>query len=296
MAEVNYELFEKKYGHYILFNRIYSKKSSFQEIVIGDSEAFGRMLLLDGTLQISEADEHIYHESLIHVPMCMIDPRKVLLLGGGDLCALREIMKHPVEKAVMVDIDGDVIETSKKYLSEINKNSWEDSRAEVNVGDAMDYIKKTDEKFDIIFSDLTDPGEAGKYFYSKDFYDLCKNVMTDNSILVTHGSISSNPEFIAEKVYAGFRELFNHSAFYSAHIQSFNSEYGFLLGSDNMDVSKPDWEKIAERAAKIKGELKHYSPEIHRAMLTIPKWMKDKIEKAKFDEFKTWFSDEMPPD
>ena len=294
MVDVNYELFEKKYGHYVSFNKVYSKKSEFQEIIIGDSEAFGRILFLDGTLQISEADEHIYHESLIHVPMCMTNAKKVLVLGGGDLCALREILKHPVEKVVMVDIDRDVIETSKKYLSEINKKSWEDPRAEIKVGDALDYIKNTGEKFDFIVSDLTDPGEAGKYFYSKDFYDLCRNVMTDNSILVTHGSISSNPEFIAEKVYAGFRELFKYSTFYSTHIQSFNSKYGFLLGSDNTDVSKPDWEKITERAGRIQGELRHYSPEVHRAMFTIPKWMKDKIEKAKFDEFKTWFSDKMP--
>lgn len=296
MVEVNYELSEKKYGNYVIFNKIYSKKSEFQEIVIGDSEAFGRILFLDGVLQISEADEHIYHESLIHVPMCMTDARKVLILGGGDFCALREVLKHPIEKAVMVDIDGEVIEASKKYLSEINKKCWEDPRAEVIVGDALDYIKKTDEKFDVIVSDLTDPGEAGDYFYSKEFYDLCKKAMTENSILVTHGSISSNPEFTTERIYADFKELFKHSAFYSAHIQSFNSTYGFLLGSDNMDVSKPDWNKINERAGKINGELKHYSVEVHKAMFTIPKWMKDKIEKKKYDEIKTWFSDKVPYD
>jgi spermidine synthase len=296
MKKVNYELSEKNYGNYVVFDELYSKKSEFQQIDVGDSEAFGRILFLDGALQIAEADGHIYHESLIHVPMCMTDVKKVLIMGGGDLCALREVLKHPVEKAVVVEIDGEVIKASKQYLSKINKKSWENSRTEILVKNALEYVKETDEKFDVIVSDLTDPGGAGDYFYSREFYTFCKRAMTDKSILVTHGSISSNPEFTAERVYAGFRELFKHSAFYSTHIQSFNCTYGFLLGSDNIDVSKPDWGKINERSGKIQGELKHYSPEMHRAMFAIPKWMEEKIGKEKYAEIRTWFSDKPPPD
>ena len=294
--KVSYDFSEKKYGYYFPFEEVYSKKSCFQHITIGDSEAFGRILFLDDTIQIAEADEFIYHESLVHVPICMVDAKKVLILGGGDLCALREVLKHPVEKAIMIDMDGDVIEASKKYLADINKRSWEDPRADMKIGNALDYVKETSEKFDVVISDLTDPGEAGDYFYSKEFYDLCKNIMTEKSLLVTHGSISSNPEFIAEKVYAGFKELFRHSAFYSTRIQSFNSDYGFMIGSDNTDVSKHDWEKIRERAAGIQGELKHYSPEIQKAMFSIPEWMREKIEKGNYAGLRTWFSDSLPKD
>jgi len=293
---VSYDFSEKKYGFYFSFEEVYSKKSDFQQITIGDSEAFGRILFLDSNIQLSEADEFIYHESLIHVPMCMTDAKKVLILGGGDLCALREILKHPVEKVVMVELDGEVIETAKKYLAEINKRSWEDPRTEIKIGNALDYIKETDEKFDIIVSDLTDPDEAGNYFYSREFYDLCRNIMTEKSVLVTHGAISCNPDFNSEKVYAGFRELFPHSALYYTHIQSFSSNYGFMVGSDNIDISKPDWNKIKERADKIKGELKHYSPDVHRAMFTIPNWMKEKIKKEKYTKLETWFSDKLPPE
>ncbi len=292
--KVSYDFSEKKYGFYFPFEELYSKKSEFQQITIGNSEAFGRLLFLNNNIQIAEADEFIYHESLIHVPMCMTDAKKVLILGGGDFCALREVLKHPVEKVVMVDIDEEVVEASKKYLAEINKKSWEDPRTEIKIGNALDYIKETDEKFDVIVSDLTDPDEAGNYFYSKEFYDLCRNIMTEKSILVTHASVSCNPDFNSEKVYAGFKELFTYSALYYTHIQSFSSDYGFMVGSDSIEVSKPDWEKIKKRAGSIKGELKHYSPDIHRSMFTIPKWMNEKIKKDGYAKLETWFSDKLP--
>jgi spermidine synthase len=225
----------------------------------------------------------------------MLKAKKVLIMGGGDLCTLREVLKHPVKKVVMVDIDGDIIQASKDHLAELNKRSWEDQRAEVLVGNALDYVKQTKEKFDLIISDLTDPGEAGDYFYSKEFYDLCRAVMTKKSILVTHGSTASNPEFSAEKTFAGFRELFKYSSFHFAHVQSFNSLYGFLIGSDSIDVSKPSWTKISRKAAEIKGELKHYSPEVHKAMLAVPKWLHDKMVKDRYLHLKTWFSGQMPP-
>ena len=292
---VSYDFSEGELGYYFPFKKVYSKKSGFQEIVIGDSKAFGRVLFLDGTIQLAEADEFVYHESLVHVPMCTVEARKVLIMGGGDLCALREVLKHPVEKAVVVDIDGEVMGASKEYLAGINKRSWEDPRAEVLVRDALDYVKETDERFDVVVSDLTDPGEAGDYFYSKEFYDLCKRVMSERGVLVTHGSVASNPEFTAERVYAGFRGVFSHSAFYHAYVTSFNSSYGFMMGSDSVDVAKPDWGRVGERAARINGELKHYSPEVHRAMFAIPEWMGKRIKKGEYAKVKTWFSDELPP-
>ena len=294
MERVQYESSEKKYGNYTIFSQTYSKKSGFQQIDIGDSEAFGRILFLDGTIQMAEADEFIYHESLIHPAMCSTSPKKILILGGGDLCALREALKHPIEKAVVVDIDPEVIEAAKEHLAGINRKSWEDPRAEVKAGDALEYLKTTDEKFDVIISDLTDPEEAGGYFYSREFYGLCKNAMSESAILATHGSVSSNPEFTAEKTYAAFRELFKYSSFYSTHIQSFNSTYGFLMGSDSINLASPDWKTIEENTKRINGPLKHYSPEVHRSMLTIPAWMEEQMKEGRHTEWKAWFSEKPP--
>ena len=146
------------------------------------------MLFLDDIFNVCERDEFIYHEMIVHVPMMIHpDPRRVLIIGGGDGGVAREVLKHPnLEKCVMVDIDGDVVEECRKHLPTIHGGAFDDERLEVIIGDGIDYVRKSpDESFDIIIVDSTDATEdgCGEVLFTVDFYQQCMRAMAKNGVL-----------------------------------------------------------------------------------------------------------------
>ena len=139
---------------------LYRGHSQFQDIIVADSKEFGRMLVLDGVFQTSIKDEFMYHESIVHIPLFLHpNPKKVLIIGGGDGGAAREAVRHPeVESVTMVDIDGQVIELSKKYFPEISKAILEkDPKLTVKVGDGIAFMREAENYYDVIIVDCSDP-------------------------------------------------------------------------------------------------------------------------------------------
>ncbi|MGO3518598.1 MAG: polyamine aminopropyltransferase, partial [Acetobacter cibinongensis] len=162
-------------------------KSPFQDIVVFESDSHGRVLMLDGVVQITERDEFVYQEMLTHVPLFTHGaPRSVLIIGAGDGGVLRRVLEHPgVEKAVMVEIDGAVIELSKKHLPSIAGDAWTNPRAEVIVGDGIDYVAKAaDGSFDVIIVDSTDPIGVGEVLFTDSFYEHCARILTADGLIV----------------------------------------------------------------------------------------------------------------
>ncbi|HEV2037844.1 MAG TPA: methyltransferase domain-containing protein, partial [Candidatus Eremiobacteraceae bacterium] len=140
------------HGH-ALTRTIVSGSSQFQDFAIVESSLFGKMLVLDGDTQSSALDEHIYHEALVH-PACVAaggSPKRALILGGGEGATLRELLRVPgMGKVTMVDIDGEVVEVCRRHLPEWSAGAFEDSRAEIIIGDAKDYVFSSREQFDVI--------------------------------------------------------------------------------------------------------------------------------------------------
>ncbi|MDE2571833.1 MAG: methyltransferase domain-containing protein, partial [bacterium] len=134
-------------------------RSAFQQYAIVRTPVFGKMLVLDGDTQSSQGDERIYHESLVHPAMAAAgEARRVLILGGGEGATLREVLRSPsVEQCTMVDIDGEVVELCKRHLPEWGAGAWEDPRARVIVGDALDFLRRNDGGYDVVIGDLTEP-------------------------------------------------------------------------------------------------------------------------------------------
>lgn len=157
--------------------KLYGKRSKFQDVSVFSNPEFGNVLVLDGGFQTTELDEFLYHEMLVHVPMATHpNPQEVLVIGAGDGGVLREVLKHPVKKVVMVELDGDVIDVSKKFLPSLSNGAFEDKRAEVIVGDGADYMGKYNNRFDVIILDLTDPiMDEAKALYNPVFF---KNLFT----------------------------------------------------------------------------------------------------------------------
>jgi spermidine synthase len=146
------------------------------------------MLWLDDVFNVAERDEFIYHEMIVHVPMMIHpDPRRVLIIGGGDGGSAREALKHPnLEKVVMIDIDCDVVEECKKHMPEVNKGAFDDPRLELIIGDGIDYVSKAESNsFDVIIVDSTDPepDSVAVSLFTKDFYNNCKRVLSENGCI-----------------------------------------------------------------------------------------------------------------
>src|SRR5579884_3853924 len=162
-------------------------RSRFQDIFIFESFTHGRVLVLDGVVQITEADEFVYQEMLAHVPLVAHgNARRVLIIGAGDGGVLRRVLQHrTVQRAVMVEIDGEVIRLAKEFLPDIAGDAWNDRRAEVIVGDGIDYVGTApDASFDAIIVDSTDPIGVGEVLFTDDFYAHAARVLAPGGLIV----------------------------------------------------------------------------------------------------------------
>ena len=251
-----------EYGPVVAYTPKYVKKSKWQEIRIGKNEAFGKLLILDGQIQIAEKDEHLYHELLVYPGMALTSAKRVLILGGGDGCAAREVLKHNVERVVMVDIDQDVVEMSKEYFGDINKGSLEDDRLEIVIGDAKEYVKNTNEKFDLIISDVTDPDVIENYFYSEEYYKDCKRLLNEGGVFVTQAGAASHIEPTAKRVAQEVAKVFKNVVYAATpYIPSFFDPWGIVIASDDREVSEiEDVEGI---------ENKYMNAEVYRSLITL---------------------------
>jgi spermidine synthase len=138
--------------------RLFSQRSPYQKIEVVDTYDYGRVLILDGIFQTSKEDEFIYHEMMAHLPLFYhASPQKVLIIGGGDGGVLREVLRHPIEKAYLVEIDKKVIEVAKKFLPFIPQRAFQDKRAEIIIGDGAKFVKEYRDFFDVVIIDSTDP-------------------------------------------------------------------------------------------------------------------------------------------
>ncbi|WP_439579879.1 polyamine aminopropyltransferase, partial [Elioraea sp.] len=162
-------------------------RSAFQDIAIVETESHGRVLVLDGVIQITEADEFIYQEMLAHVPLIAHgEARRVLIIGAGDGGVLRRVLAHrAVERAVMVEIDGEVIRLCRAHMPAISGDAWSDPRAEVIVGDGIAHVREAAEaSYDVIIVDSTDPIGVGKVLFTDAFYVNCARILTPRGVIV----------------------------------------------------------------------------------------------------------------
>lgn len=251
-----------------------TKKTKYQDLAIVDTEAFGRMLILDGIVQTTIKDEFVYHEMITHIPLFTHpNPKKVLVVGGGDGGAIREILKHKsVEKAVLCEIDEDVITECKKFLPEISI-ALDDPRCEIFVGDGIKYVMEHKNEFDVVIVDSTDPFSIAEGLFGGNFYKDIYNALTDDGIFIAQ---TETPFFLPEvtkKVFNDSKSIFPVTRLFMAAIPTYPGGYwSFTVGSKKYDPSCVDISKIPDISGK------YYTPELHNACFILPKYIKDLIE------------------
>ena len=169
---------------------IHRERTDHQDLIIFETPVFGRVLALDGIVQITEGDEAIYQEMMVHVPIVGHgDARRVCIVGGGDGGCLREALKHPDVEPTLVEIDAGVVEFSKQWLPSIGKAALEDPRSRIVIADGVDFMKTSGETFDVIIVDSTDPQGPGAVLFTQDFYRDCFARLSERGVLVTQNGV-----------------------------------------------------------------------------------------------------------
>jgi spermidine synthase len=249
---------------------LYDRRSAYQRVQIAHSEVFGRMLILDDAVQTTERDEFIYHEMLVHLPLVTHpSPSRMLIIGGGDGGTLREALKHPLAAVTMVDIDGEVIAASRRYLPGLSAGAFENPRARVLVEDGIAFVHTTTERFDCIAVDSTDPKGPGVALFSDEFFAACANVLTDDGVLAVQSGSLLYQQSLGARVHRALDHLFPVVAPYWAPVPSYPGVlWGFTCASRRADPRAVTPETIAMRLGAI--ETRFYSPAAHRAALVIP--------------------------
>ncbi|AFZ70604.1 spermidine synthase [Caldisphaera lagunensis DSM 15908] len=274
-------------AHMHAVNKVYAfGQSKFQKWIIVDYVDLGKALVIDGKIQSSLYDEFVYHESLVHPAMILNgNPKKVLILGGGEGATAREALRFKsVEKVIMVDIDDQVVEVCKKYLPEWHQYSFYNSKVKVIIDDAEHYIDNTDEKFDVIISDLVDPEEAGPAvrLYTREFYNKIVNKLEKNGIFVTQSTSPVLTPTVHAVIFNTIKSVFKYATSYYSYIRSFEGIWGFVIASNDINVENVknlDVDNMINKMAE--GKNRYYDNESHAHMFNVPKFIRNILEKEK---------------
>jgi spermidine synthase len=265
--------------HHAIDELLYSGRSEFQQVAIVRSPVFGKMLILDGDTQSAQADEKIYHETLVHPALAAATDRsEVLVLGGGEGATLREVLRCPdVKRCTMVDIDGMVIELSKQYLPEWSAGSFEDSRARVIVGDALDFLRKGHDRFGTILSDLTEPldDSPSHPLFNDEVFSLIKSRLADGGTYVLQASTAGvNNAALHCKMARTLRRHYAHVASFVTHVPAFDTVWAFIGCSDRVDMAALSGESIGAYCARLRGESFFYDAVTHRRLFSLPLYLR----------------------
>ncbi|GAB4387488.1 MAG: polyamine aminopropyltransferase [Thermodesulfovibrionales bacterium] len=263
-----------EYG-YEVDSILYKGKSKYQEIMVFENPHFGRMLILDGVVQITERDEFFYHEMLTQVLMhAHPSPKRVVVIGGGDGGTVREVLKHKdVEKVYFVEIDEEVINVSRKFFPTVS-SSVDDPRVEIKVMDGAEFVKKAS-GIDLVLIDSTDPIGFARTLYSREFFASISRALKDDGMFALQSeSLLLHPGIVAD-VQQTIKDVFPIADIYTVPIATYPGNWwAFSAGSKKLD--------LREMRREFAVETKYYSDEIHQHAF-LPRKLYDRLMKGKLN-------------
>ena len=256
---------------------LYSGRSEYQKIEVMDTESFGRLLLLDDIIMLTEENEFSYHEMIAHIPLIAHpSPKKVLIIGGGDGGTAREVFRHScIEQCVMVEIDEMVIEKSKEFfttLSEVFNNKILDLKIE----DAVNYLKNNENYFDIIIIDSTDPIGPAEGLYTSEFYNDVFDSLNESGIMVAQAETPYFYKEIQKDLFGKLKKQFPYVTMYLSHIPFYPSgTWSFAFASKK--YKENDKPRLVD-LKKIESELQYLNNELYSASFVLPNFVRKIIK------------------
>ncbi|MDY6784041.1 MAG: spermidine synthase [Cyanobacteriota bacterium] len=262
------------------------KKTAYQVMHVVETGVYGKALVLDGKWQSCTGDEFLYHEPLVHpAAICHQAPKNVLILGGGEGATLREVLRwQTVERAMMIDIDGEVVAACKEHLVEMHQNAFDDPRVELHIADAFEKIETIQDKWDIIISDLSDPIEEGPSFklFTQEYFEKLKAILAPGGYLVIQAGPTAPGEIqLHARLVKTLGTVFPHVVSYSSAIPTFAVAMGFALCSNEAIDTRPDPEAIDNLLAeKTTGGLRYIDGITYLGLLQTPAHVRRAIAQA----------------
>jgi spermidine synthase len=261
---------------------LFENRTQHQHLVIFGNRIFGRVMALDGIIQTTERDEFIYHEMLTHVPVLAHgNVRRVLIVGGGDGAMLREVAKHRgIEEIIQVEIDREVVETSKRYLPDHSQGAFEDRRVKLIIGDGLHFVQNAPDRFDVIISDSTDPVGPGGALFTKDFYSSCRRRLNPGGVFVTQNGVPFTQLEEVASTAGLLRDIFTDWHFFSAAVPTYvGGIMAFAWATDNPELRHTDVQTLRRRFARSDLKTRYYNPEVHHAAFALPQYVLEAIGK-----------------
>jgi spermidine synthase len=260
-------------------NLLYTGQSPYQKIDVFDSEEFGKFLTLDGLMMLTEKDEFIYHDMIVHVPMA-VNPniKRVLVIGGGDGGTVRELTRYEtIESIHMVEIDKQVVDVCREYLPQ-TAGKLDDPRVELFFEDGLKFIRSHVDEYDLIIVDSTDPFGPGEGLFTREFYGNCYKALKDDGIMVNQHESPYYTYYInsMKRAHKRIKEFFPIARVYQAHIPTYPSGY-WLFGFASKkydpikDLKEEEWNKLGLKT-------KYYNTELHKGAFAIPNYVKELLE------------------
>ncbi len=248
------------------------EQTEYQHLQAVETEFFGNALILDGIIQLTERDNMGYHEMIVHVPMLAVkNPRRVLIVGGGDGGSLQQVLRYPsVEEAIVCELDQKVVETSRKFFPAFG-DPWADPRARLLVRDAFGYLEENPGQYDVIISDTTDPIGMAERLFSDDFYKLMVRALAPGGAAATQCEQPYFDTTLIKTIYASAQALSKNPAYYYAQIPTYpGGGIGFMY------VSNTPWTDGLDKPYPP-GVNNYINPDVHRAAFALPEFFRREL-------------------
>jgi spermidine synthase len=255
---------------------LFTGKSDFQDIAVVDSVTFGRMLVLDGVFQTSIFDEFIYHEMIAHVPLFTHPkPQKILVIGGGDGGSVREVVRHDsVENVEMVEIDGMVVDVSKKFLPEISAALIQNHpKLTLKIGDGISHMKQAKDKYDVIIVDCSDPIGPGEGLFTPEFYHDVYSALKVDGLFVQQTESPFYHQELIQRLHRDIAALFPITRMYLASIPLYpGGLHSFTMGSKKYDPLAVDVTKLPAL------ETRYYNKDLQKSCFALPNFVQQLLK------------------
>lgn len=257
---------------------LYSKKSEFQTVDVVETKGHGKMLLNDGLVMITERDEHVYHDMITHVPMFTHpNPKNILVIGGGDGGTAREVLRHAnIKKCTMVEIDQFVIDACIEHIPQTSAVLKGHEKLELIVGDGLEFVKNTKEKFDVIIVDSTDPIGPAAPLFGPEFYTDVFNCLTEDGVVVSQGESPFLNADVQKSMLGVLNEIFPKTFIYNFSNLSYPGGYwSFTFASKGLDPIKDFKPENVEKSGL---EFNYYNRGLHQSAFMIPSFHRKNLK------------------
>jgi spermidine synthase len=255
---------------------LFEQQTEYQSLIIFENGHFGRVMMLDGVVQLTESDEFVYHEMMAHVGMLSLDDaRRVLIIGGGDGGVMREVLRYKqVERVVMCELDRMVVNAALEFLPSISQGAFEDPRVELRIGDGVAFVAECEEKFDVIIVDSTEPIGPATPLFGDSFFENCNRILNEPGVLIAQNGLPfMHPDHLSGTAKRLKRIFADSACFLCTQPTYFGGPFALVYASNDPAIRKTAGDQLTKRFKRHALDMRYYNPDVHQVAFVLPNYV-----------------------